>query len=47
MMNVMSGYSVGYNIYHIPEICNLIISNNFDTKKCIPKLLEFNKKKYI
>jgi len=32
-MNVMSGYSVGYNIYHIPEVCNLIIGNNFNTKQ--------------
>lgn len=30
MMNIMSGYSLGYNI---EEICDLIVENDFDTKK--------------
>ena len=29
MVNMMSGYSLGYNIYHIPEICYLLIKHNF------------------
>jgi len=44
MMNVMSGYSVGYNIYHIPEICNLIIRNNFDTKQAYLNYWDFKKR---
>ena len=44
MMNVMSGYSIGYNIYHIPEFCNLIIENNFDTKKVYQNYWDFRKR---
>ena len=44
MMNVMSGYSVGYNIYHIHEICNLIIRNNFDTKQAYLNYWDFKKR---
>ena len=33
MMNIMSGYSVGYNIYHIPEYCKLIVESNFNIQK--------------
>lgn len=29
MLNMMSGYSIGYNIYHIPEICNLLDKYDF------------------
>ena len=32
-MNVISGYSLGYNINNIEEICDLIIENDFDTTK--------------
>lgn len=32
MMNNLSGYSIGYNIYHIPELINLIIKNNYNIK---------------
>jgi lycopene cyclase-like protein len=37
MMNIVSGYSLGYNINNIPEICDLIVENNFDTKKVYQK----------
>lgn len=33
MMNIISGYSLGYNINNIEEICDLIIKNDFDTTK--------------
>lgn len=33
MINMMSGYTLGYTIYHIPEFCKLIVENNFNTKK--------------
>ena len=33
MINMMSGYTLGYNIYHIPEFCKLIVENNFNTRK--------------
>ena len=30
MINNLSGYTIGYNIYHIPEFCNHIIQTNFN-----------------
>ena len=29
MINNLSGYTIGYNIYHIPEFCNYIIKGNY------------------
>lgn len=33
MMNTLSGYSLGYNIYHIPELVNLIIKKNYNLEQ--------------
>ena len=30
MMNNLSGYSLGYNIYHIPELVEIIIRNDYN-----------------
>ena len=35
MINIISGYTIGYNIYHIPEYCDTIIKSNFNIKKTI------------
>jgi len=35
IINTLSGYTIGTNIYHIPEICDSIIKTNFNTKKVI------------
>ena len=29
MINIISGYTIGYNIYHIPEYCDSIINSDF------------------
>lgn len=33
MINILSGYSLGYNIYHFPELLEIITENNFNVKK--------------
>ena len=35
IINNLSGYTIGTNIYHIPEICETVIETNFNTKKVI------------
>lgn len=52
MINNLSGYTLGYNIYHIPELCNSIITNNYNLKTIYDnfwcnKRLIINKINYI
>ena len=35
MINNLSGYTLGYNIYHIPEFCDYIVSSNFNKANAI------------
>ncbi len=44
LVNPISGYSVGLNIYNIPKIAKLIEENNLDTKKIYQKYWNFFRK---
>ena len=44
MLNPLSGYTIGYNIYHIPEIAKLIIENRFNTEDVYRKYWNINRR---
>ena len=45
MINTLGGYTLGYNIYHIPEYINSIIKNDFKVEKAIDEY--WNYKRYM
>ena len=44
MINTLSGYTIGYNLYHIPEYCDLIVKGNFKLKHVVDKYWCFKRK---
>ena len=45
MINILGGYTLGYNIYHIPEYINSIIKNDYNIEKAIDEY--WNYKRYM
>ena len=43
MINITSGYTLGYNIYHMKEICDKIAESNFDMQKTYEFFWNFNR----
>ena len=43
MINITSGYTIGYNIYHMKEICDTIVGTEFNTQLTYKSYWNYNR----